>query len=108
MCGSTASEQAAESATEYDIDALKNQPQLSRRKPADPFIEHHAVQCQDLGYVGHGLFHQPALARREPDVTRGIRPAQVAGKGHADHGCDATAIEGITLHHNHGAPKAGR
>ena len=40
MCGWTASEQAAESATEYHINTLKNQAQLSRRKPADPFNEH--------------------------------------------------------------------
>jgi hypothetical protein len=53
-----------------------------------------------LGCVGDGVFLQPRGAGRRQGVPWRLGRFQIASRGHTDHRHEATAVEGIALHHD--------
>src|SRR5262245_44565676 len=97
----------AASATENKIDSREYEIQLRRRELPDSLRERSLVDCDDLRDIRHGFLRQAGCCGRQVDVPRRPRPLQVACEGHADHRRQATAIERVSLNHDHGSTISG-
>ena len=73
-----------ESTTDYNVYSRKDEVQLRPRELPRDLGEQRFVQGHDLGNVGHGILRQSGEPRGKQDISRSVRPADIAGERNAD------------------------
>ncbi len=91
--------QCAILAAENDVDAAKNQVELSLGELCNFPHEQSAVESYDLRDVGNGILGKAASLRRKENVAGSVRPSKIAGERNTNHSPDPAPIQGVSLNH---------
>jgi len=100
---------AARLAAKNDVDAAKNQVELSLGELSDFADEQGAVESHDLRDVRNGIFRKSGSLRREENVAGSIRPSKIAGERDTNRSPDPAPIQGVALNHQNrpAKPRSG-
>lgn len=94
-------------AAENDVDAAKNQVELSLGELSDFADKQGAVESYDLRDVGNGIFRESRGLLRKKNVSGSVRPSKIAGERDTNHSPDSAPIQGVSLNHQDRPSKPG-
>ena len=83
--------------TQDDIDAGKNQIQLSLGQLPNFFYQQFAIESNDLRDIRNGVFRKTCRSGKKKYVTGGFGPAKIAGQRNADNRPQSAPIKRVPL-----------